>query len=747
MSVMRGVAVMQSSYLRMTRSQTVMTKRRFRNPSSHDLKKQFEKFQGQKVTQSKECQEILARTRVITESSEARRVVDRLMEQGRPLGVDMEAVNCDRTGLVQVSDTDSNISLFRTGINPDLFWGGGLAELLESPSVLKILHAATVDAQSVYKDGVRMWNIFDTSVAFKVLNFQRHGLAMHCGQQIGFNNLCLHYELPENPLKDMFKNILWKMEMSQDMELGYMAQAELEPEFVVYAAWDVAPLHRLHSLLTEDLSPDYRHLVTQLSELELLRCMDPELLKVKKTNLKGMETVTMFLSNLPESTFPPALYLALGAHTSGYKHVYTSPRDRTAHVILSSREEVIQMSKNLAKWQTPGMAESGTQCALVVEAKEYEDAEDLEEGDIAMELMPELDSYNAVSVNISGDAEMCLKITRGLVEAKVPVVTEFSYFKAPGEERVAMVLYTGRAPSYRLTVTQEMLHEGGLGEMLASDCPKVMLRTDTEACHAAFKYFSLNNVAINNIIDLNLAVKALDYYEYGQSWFQQKSMKSGALLKFLGIDLDRKVAQEHRLYVTWLELEDSLPPQAMKILEEHTQYEVTIAAQNQHSLKAKYKKNELKRIVDQVTVHIRLHGKRNKISKSAQEKIRDMVSTFSAHEDMDPEFQFVGRCCVISVKHKHKIPDLLTHLDENKGLSLQRSGLSYTLSCPRYFKDVLEKALRKPNTQKLAEKLKNNTFKLQRAGVQQTKVELQDEFDDERIDQSLGLVNKVKNLF
>ena len=38
----------------------------------------------------------------------------------------------------------------------------------------------------------------------------------------------------------------------------------------------------------------------------------------------------------------------------------------------------------------------------------------------------------------------------------------------------------------------------------------------------------------------------LDYYEYGQSWFQQKSMRSNALFKFLGIDLERKVAQEHR---------------------------------------------------------------------------------------------------------------------------------------------------------------------------------------------------------
>ena len=31
------------------------------------------------------------------------------------------------------------------------------------------------------------------------------------------------------------------------MELGYMAQADLEPEFVVYAAWDVEPLHRYTS--------------------------------------------------------------------------------------------------------------------------------------------------------------------------------------------------------------------------------------------------------------------------------------------------------------------------------------------------------------------------------------------------------------------------------------------------------------------------------------------------------------------
>ena len=52
--------------------------------------------------------------RVITDTSEARRVVDRLMEEARPVGVDMENVTGDITGLVQVSDTDRNINLFRS---------------------------------------------------------------------------------------------------------------------------------------------------------------------------------------------------------------------------------------------------------------------------------------------------------------------------------------------------------------------------------------------------------------------------------------------------------------------------------------------------------------------------------------------------------------------------------------------------------------------------------------------------------
>ena len=41
-------------------------------------------------------------------------MVDRMMEEAGPVGVDMENVTSDITGLVQVSDTDRNINLFRS---------------------------------------------------------------------------------------------------------------------------------------------------------------------------------------------------------------------------------------------------------------------------------------------------------------------------------------------------------------------------------------------------------------------------------------------------------------------------------------------------------------------------------------------------------------------------------------------------------------------------------------------------------
>ena len=82
-NMMRTGGVMRSSYLRMTRAQTVTVKR-WRNQSSHDLKKQFEKFQHQRVTESPQCQDILARTRQGLASGEETECKIRLEPLGFP---------------------------------------------------------------------------------------------------------------------------------------------------------------------------------------------------------------------------------------------------------------------------------------------------------------------------------------------------------------------------------------------------------------------------------------------------------------------------------------------------------------------------------------------------------------------------------------------------------------------------------------------------------------------------------------
>ena len=136
---------------------------RMKNKSSFDLNKEVQNIRAGEILSSEACQEILSRTRVVTETEDCRAVVGSLMSAGTPVGLDMEGVTNTRTSMVQISDVAGNITLFRTGVNPDLLSKGGLADLLQSPNILKVIHAATVDCLSIYKDGVKMWNIYDTS--------------------------------------------------------------------------------------------------------------------------------------------------------------------------------------------------------------------------------------------------------------------------------------------------------------------------------------------------------------------------------------------------------------------------------------------------------------------------------------------------------------------------------------------------------------------------------------------------------
>merc|ERR1719242_1727600 len=150
------------------------------------------------------------------------------------------------------------------------------------------------------------------------------------------------------------------MEVTKDGAFGLDNPNPLRDELIVYCAWDVDPLLSLYETLQREISPCYHPLVTQMSEIEILRAIDPGLAKAKRKNIKTLATLSLFLSNLPPQTSPADLYISLAGQISGYKHVDLSQQSRTATILLDSREAAVTAVKEFHKWATADMKDQHT---------------------------------------------------------------------------------------------------------------------------------------------------------------------------------------------------------------------------------------------------------------------------------------------------------------------------------------------------------------------------------------------------
>ena len=122
--------------------------------------------------------EVVSRVQVVTNEGVSAKIIDGIIKQKSPIGVDFEGIQLARLGLVQIKAPDKKIYLFRTGINRRLFEEGGLKRLLEDRSILKVMHGASGDCLSVYKENISLWPIYDTGMAHKIVNYQNLGLSL-----------------------------------------------------------------------------------------------------------------------------------------------------------------------------------------------------------------------------------------------------------------------------------------------------------------------------------------------------------------------------------------------------------------------------------------------------------------------------------------------------------------------------------------------------------------------------------------
>ena len=425
-------------------------------------------------------------------------------------------------------------------------------------------------------------------------------------------------------------------------------------------------------------------------------------------NVKSLETVTLHLSSLPPHTNHASLYQSLNT-LPGYKHVYCSPPDNTANIVLENRQEAAKAHDNFTDWASKEMIESGTRCSLVWEVHENERVDNSSE-DNEEEPSVSLSARDQISTNVI-DTVKCREVSEALIRSKCPVVMDFSY---KSEDDIGLVMYVGQHHSYKLGINRDTLEDGKLGELMSSDCVKVINRLDSQSLFAAIKYFTDNHVEVNNVYDVNTAVKAVDYLEYGQSWFQQPGLSNKDLVKFLGLKIDLQRSQHYRLYMVYLELQQILPDFIHKTIFDLGQFEVATAAQNEGSLKAKYKKMDLKRQIDQNTVHIRVSGKKRKLDKTSKDRIVTLIQEFSEREDMQAQITCIERCFLVNVKQKHKIDDMIQFLETRQ----TDAGVRYTVTSTRDRKKLVEKSPRQStDVEELTVIQQNNAELLQKHGL------------------------------
>ncbi|KAK7093377.1 uncharacterized protein [Littorina saxatilis] len=182
--------------------------------------------------------------KVIEDISSCQRATTKL-EQEEFIAVDSEGVNLSKTGpltLVQIGTAQNRVYLFDVMQEPRMFEDGGLKRLLESDSVIKVLHSAKNDGEALHEQhGVSLHNVHDTQVAFMELS---RAAGLRFPPRLRLEEICDLY-CPEKAAmlkkhKDIDKDSVQTKLRKLDGE--YWARRPLTPEMIHYAVHDVMAL-------------------------------------------------------------------------------------------------------------------------------------------------------------------------------------------------------------------------------------------------------------------------------------------------------------------------------------------------------------------------------------------------------------------------------------------------------------------------------------------------------------------------
>ena len=177
---------------------------------------------------------------------------------------------------MQVRDTSGLVHVFR--VAGSLLTKGPLKDLLEDPSTVKVVHGCCQMGTVLHSHGVVLWNVFDTSWAQAVIDYQTTGRKLSKG--VGLSSLCKRYGLKANPLQEAFAT-------GDHLDMDFMDQSEedIPEDFLHYLAHSVDSLIDLYLVMRDLLAPDFCHLLEKLCTCDLLKSVDPKSSAVLKAGI------------------------------------------------------------------------------------------------------------------------------------------------------------------------------------------------------------------------------------------------------------------------------------------------------------------------------------------------------------------------------------------------------------------------------------------------------------------------------
>lgn len=155
------------------------------------------------------------------------------------ISVDAEGINLGKDGpltLLQIGTTDGRVYLFDVLANKFLFDKGELKEVLQSDSVVKVMHSSRGDSAALYfQCDVQLENVFDTQIAHLII--EEH-TGRKLPKRIKLADLCSKYSTGASVSEEkaLIKDVYAK-------EKGrFWAVRPLTDEMIAYAAGDVTAL-------------------------------------------------------------------------------------------------------------------------------------------------------------------------------------------------------------------------------------------------------------------------------------------------------------------------------------------------------------------------------------------------------------------------------------------------------------------------------------------------------------------------